>query len=66
MAWRPLRIILAFVKRPKHLDPPDYLSPSPPVPEPAAEDIEKIVDEKKPLDPTRYGDWEKKGVAIDF
>jgi len=58
---RPLRIILAIVKRPKHLDPPEYLSPSPLVPEPA-----EGLDEKRPLDPTRYGDWEKKGVAIDF
>ena len=49
------------MKRPKHLDPPDYLSKSPPVPEPAPG-----IDEKKPLDPTRYGDWEKKGVAVDF
>jgi hypothetical protein len=61
LALRPLRIILSFVKRPKHLDPPDYLSKSPPVPVPAPG-----IDEKKPLDPTRYGDWEKKGVAIDF
>jgi len=52
---------LVFVKRPKHLDPPEYLSPSPPVPEPV-----EGIDERKPLDPTRYGDWEKKGVAIDF
>ena len=49
------------MKRPKHLDPPDYLSKSPPVPEPA-----EGIDEKQPLDPTRYGDWEKKGVAVDF
>jgi hypothetical protein len=49
------------VKRPKHLDPPDYLSKSPPVPEP-----KEYREEKKPLDPTRYGDWEKKGIAIDF
>ena len=54
------------MKRPKHLDPPKYLSKSPPVPEPAANKIQTIIDEKKPLDPTRYGDWEKKGVAIDF
>ena len=49
------------MKRPKHLDPPKYLSKSPPVPVPA-----KGVDDHGPLDPTRYGDWEKKGVAIDF
>ncbi len=49
------------MKRPRHLDPPDYLSPSPPVPEPA-----EGKQENQTLDPTRYGDWEKKGVAIDF
>ena len=55
------------MKRPKHLDPPAHLSPSPPVPEP-----EKIEPRAPPggeterLDPTRYGDWEKDGKAIDF
>jgi len=52
---------LDFVKRPRHLDPPEYLAPSPPVPEPAEVDLAEEV-----LGPTRYGDWEKKGVAIDF
>lgn len=61
LASRPLRIILAFVKRPKHLDPPDYLSKSPPVPVPA-----EGKETREPLGPTRYGDWEKKGIAIDF
>ena len=51
------------MKRPRHLDPPDYLAPSPPVPEPAEG---KKEEEEETLDPTRYGDWEKKGVAIDF
>lgn len=54
----------AWMKRPKHLDPPDYLSESPPVPEPAA--VEPPPADPERLDPTRYGDWEKKGVAIDF
>jgi hypothetical protein len=61
LASRPLGIIWVFVKRPKHLDPPEHLSKSPPVPEPA-----EFKEEQQPLDPTRYGDWEKKGVAIDF
>jgi hypothetical protein len=47
------------VKRPKHLDAPPDLSPSPPVPEPPQ------GEEERP-DPTRYGDWEKKGIAVDF
>ena len=61
LASAPLRIILRFVKRPRHLDPPKYLAPSPPVPAPAEGKVEKEA-----LDPTRYGDWEKKGIAIDF
>jgi hypothetical protein len=55
------------VKRPKHLDAPSYLTPSPPVPEP--EPIRSLpppAGEEEKLDPTRYGDWEKKGIAVDF
>ena len=50
--------------RPLNVKPPAYLTPSPPVPEP-----EKIdVREDDPLgdDPTRYGDWTLKGIAVDF
>ena len=55
------------MKRPRHLDPPDYLSQSPPVPAPdAGEPAEPPQGEPQRLDPTRYGDWEKKGVAVDF
>ena len=53
------------MKRPTHLDPPAYLSKSPPVPEPFEAATEPSADDAK-LDPTRYGDWEKKGIAIDF
>ena len=55
---------MSKAKRPKA---PDYLSKSPPVPhpEPAADGIPPDGEEKR-LDPTRYGDWEKKGIAIDF
>ena len=53
-------------KRPKHLDPPGYLSPSPPVPDAAAPESSFPDGEEHKLDPTRYGDWEKKGIAIDF
>jgi hypothetical protein len=54
-------------KRPKHLDPTRPLSKSPPVPKP--EQIgadEGPAGESERLDPTRYGDWEKKGIAVDF
>jgi hypothetical protein len=54
------------MKRPKHLDPPAHLSPSPPVPEPRAVDPPPPDGEEERLDPTRYGDWEKKGIAVDF
>ena len=55
---------MSKAKRPKA---PDYLSKSPPVPEP--ERVSEAVPsdgEEQRLDPTRYGDWEKKGIAIDF
>lgn len=48
-------------QRPPNLKPPAHLSKSPPVPQPAAA--------REPLpadDPTRYGDWTKKGIAVDF
>ena len=49
------------MKRPKHIKPPKYLSESPPVPKPA-----EGAEETEERSPTRYGDWEKKGIAIDF
>jgi hypothetical protein len=58
---------LGAVKRPKHLDAPAYLSPSPPIPDPhVPKDVEPPSGEEDRLDPTRYGDWEKKGIAVDF
>lgn len=55
------------MKRPKHLNPPKHLSPSPPVPEPEQVEVDgKPVGEEDKKDPTRYGDWERKGIAWDF
>ena len=54
------------MKRPDHVKPPAHLTPSPPVPAPAAVDPPPPAGEEDKLDPTRYGDWEKKGIAIDF
>jgi hypothetical protein len=55
------------MKRPSHLAAPAYLSPSPPVPEPEQpKDGSPPAGEEERLDPTRYGDWEKKGIAVDF
>ena len=53
----------AMAERPPHLIPPAYLSKSPPVPRP-----EPVTPTRDPLgrDPTRYGDWELKGIAVDF
>lgn len=50
--------------RPPHVKPPAHLSKSPPVPAPepvAAPDTDPLG-----LNPVRYGDWEHKGIAIDF
>jgi hypothetical protein len=52
-----------MAERPAHLKPPAHLSPNPPVPRP-----EPLRPTPDPLgkDPTRYGDWELKGIAVDF
>ena len=55
------------MKRPKHIKPPAHLSESPPVPQPEVKiGTPPPSGEEGRLDPTRYGDWEKKGIAIDF
>ena len=51
-------------QRPDHVKPPAYLSPNPPVPEPEAR--EPREDDPLGKNPTRYGDWEHKGIAVDF
>lgn len=51
-------------QRPDHLKAPDYLSPNPPVPEP--EPGERQEHDPLGRDPVRYGDWELKGIAVDF
>lgn len=54
-------------KRPAHVKPPAHLSPSPPVPKPEkVKPGEEHGGRKDGLDPTRYGDWEHKGIAVDF
>lgn len=53
--------------RPPHVKPPAYLSKSPPVPEPkAAEPAPADTGDEPAEDPTRYGDWTRKGIAVDF
>lgn len=52
-------------KRPPYVKAPDHLSKSPPVPEP--KETERAPEpEPDRLDPVRYGDWELKGIAVDF
>jgi hypothetical protein len=46
--------------------PPKHLSKSPPVPKPASAKEAKEHGGPKGEEPTRYGDWESKGIAVDF
>ena len=55
-----------MAKRPAHLNAPDYLTPSVPVPAPDAIDARPAAPPAHERDATRYGDWELKGIAIDF
>ncbi|GAA0478474.1 hypothetical protein GCM10009096_20470 [Parasphingorhabdus litoris] len=51
-------------ERPDNVKPPAHLSKNPPVPEP--DPLEKADEILEKNGPTRYGDWEHKGLAIDF
>lgn len=52
-------------KRPAHVKAPAGWTTTPlPVPAPAQED--KAEDQPGGRNPVRYGDWELKGLAIDF
>lgn len=58
-------------KRPDHVKPPAHLSKSPPVPQPDAAPVQQelappVGEKEGRLEPTRYGDWEQKGIAVDF
>jgi hypothetical protein len=53
-------------QRPSHVKPPAHLSKSPPVPKPQPAPEKRAEDDPLGLNPTRYGDWELKGVAVDF
>ena len=50
-------------QRPADLKPPEYLTPNKPVPQPQPAERKE---DPMGRDPTRYGDWEHKGIAIDF
>ena len=53
-------------KRPPHVKAPEHLSKSPPLPEPRAPIESAEVGGPKGKEPTRYGDWEAKGICWDF
>ena len=51
-------------QRPAHVKPPAHLSPNQPVPAP--EDRPEPDRDPLGVNPVRYGDWELKGIAVDF
>lgn len=53
------------VKRPAHVKAPADWTTSP-VPPPAPIREEKAEDQPGGRNPVRYGDWELKGIAVDF
>ncbi|MFC4293019.1 DUF1674 domain-containing protein [Sphingorhabdus arenilitoris] len=57
------QLIKRATKRPAYLDLPYPLSKSPPIPK-AAEAKAQQAGEKDQR--TRYGDWEREGIAWDF
>ena len=55
-------------QRPPHLKPPRHGTKSEPAPEPAAAPDAEAAETGGPKgrEPTRYGDWENKGICWDF
>ncbi|HEX8261880.1 MAG TPA: DUF1674 domain-containing protein [Allosphingosinicella sp.] len=53
-------------RRPPHVEAPAHLSQSPPVPEPGPPVQGAESGGPKGQEPTRYGDWENKGICWDF
>jgi len=60
----PRSIRMPPMDRPPHVKPPAHWGASPPVPEP--QEVKPPAETDGQPDPTRYGDWERKGIAIDF
>ncbi|WP_428629261.1 DUF1674 domain-containing protein [Sphingopyxis sp.] len=53
------------VRRPAHVKAPaDWINSPVPPPEPIRE--ENAADQPGGRNPVRYGDWELKGIAVDF
>jgi len=53
-------------RRPAHVKPPKHLSKNPPVPKAGKEKAGEETGGPKGAEPTRYGDWEAKGICVDF
>ncbi|HEY0115843.1 MAG TPA: DUF1674 domain-containing protein [Allosphingosinicella sp.] len=54
-------------QRPPYVKPPAHLSKSPPLPAAGAEPVLPAESGgPKGHEPTRYGDWENKGICWDF
>lgn len=51
-------------KRPDHIKPPAHWTKSEPPPQPDPLDAPPAAEDG--LSPVRYGDWERKGIAVDF
>ena len=67
--WRQHAHFIPMTKRATHrpqtFEKPAYWSDDPvPTPEPVEPEAKR--DDPQGLSPTRYGDWVKKGIAIDF
>lgn len=55
-----------MAQRPPHVQAPAYLSKSKPVPAPEPLHPQTEHGGREGPEPTRYGDWEHKGIAWDF
>jgi hypothetical protein len=53
-------------KRPDWVKVPAHLTESPPIPAPEPIEAQTEHGAKDGLEPTRYGDWERKGICWDF
>lgn len=56
------KAILRATQRPARFERPEHWTTAP-APEPRAAEQR---DDPDGLDPTRFGDWERNGIAIDF
>jgi hypothetical protein len=55
-------------QRPEHVKPPAHWAKATPAPEPDPIGTPASIapEDEQALNPTRYGDWERKGIAVDF